>query len=446
MTLFGTARINRQGHLEIGGCDTVSLAAQFGTPLYIMDEASLRGNCRAYREALKKHFPNNLAIYASKAFSCTAMVRLVDEEGLGLDVVSGGEIFTAWQAGFPMEKVYFHGNNKSPEEIALALESGIGRLVADSRYDLVLINRIAGQIGKKAPVLLRVTPGIEAHTHEYIRTGQIDSKFGEGIPNGQAREALSLVKGLTNLEFLGLHCHIGSQIFETDPFGDAARLLIQFASEIKRDFDLDLKELNLGGGLGVRYLEGDDPPDIESTVAKLAAALKQAVRHSELPEPRLIIEPGRSIVGEAGTTLYTVGSIKTIPGIRTYLAVDGGMGDNPRPALYGARYQAILANKAGLPGKVTVTVAGKNCESGDLLIKDLEIPEAEPGDLLAVFTTGAYNYSMASNYNRLPRPAAVLVGDGRADLVIARETYSDLVRNDIIPERMKSGRAASSAG
>ncbi len=446
MSFYGTARINRQGHLEIGGCDTVSLAAQFGTPLYVMDEAALRKNCRAFREALKKHYPNSLAIYASKAFSCAAMARLVDQEGLGLDVVSGGEIYTALQAGFPMEKVYFHGNNKSAGEIALAIESGTGRLVADSRYDLALINRIAGQLGKKARVLLRVTPGIEAHTHEYIRTGQIDSKFGEGIPNGQAREALSGVKELVNLEFLGLHCHIGSQIFETDPFADAARLLINFASELKRDFDLDLKELNLGGGLGVRYLEGDDPPTIDLTVANLAAALRETVRQSDLPEPRLIIEPGRSIVGEAGTTLYTVGSIKTIPGLRTYLAVDGGMGDNPRPALYGARYQAILANKADQPKMVTVTVAGKNCESGDLLIKDLEIPQAEPGDVLAVFTTGAYNYSMASNYNRLPRPAAILASDGQADLIIARETYADLVRNDVIPERLKTGAPASSAG
>lgn len=444
MKLFGTARVNRLGHLEIGGCDTTDLAAQFGTPLYIMDEAKLRENCRAYRSSLEKHCSNGLAIYASKAFLCTAMARLIDQEGLGLDVVSGGEIYTALQAGFPMDRVFFHGNNKSAEEISLAVESGVGRLVADSRYDLALIDQVAARCRQKVRVLLRVTPGIEAHTHEYIRTGQIDSKFGEGLPNGRAKEVLSRLSDYPNLEFMGLHCHIGSQIFETDPFGDAARLLMQFARQLKQDYDLDLKELNLGGGLGVRYLPEDDPPNINDTVGGLAMAVKAAAVQCEMPEPRLILEPGRSIAGEAGTTLYTIGSIKEIPGLRTYLAVDGGMGDNPRPALYGARYQAVVANKFSHPRAITVTVAGKNCESGDLLIKDLELPESEPGDLLAVFTTGAYNYSMSSNYNRLPRPATVFVQDGAADLVIARETYADLVRNDLIPDRLKSVRPSFS--
>ena len=441
MQLYGTARVNRQGHLEIGGCDAVELAERFGTPLYVMDEAQMRTNCRAYREALGEHPAGGRAVYAGKAFLTMAMARLVEEEGLGLDVVSGGELYTALKADFPAERIYFHGNNKTSDEIALALEAGVGRLVADSLYDLQLINHLAAERGVRAGVLLRVTPGIEAHTHDYIRTGQLDSKFGEAIENGQALLAMKELAGLPHLEFRGLHCHIGSQVFELEPFALAARVLLRFARELRDRFSLIVEEASLGGGLGVRYVPGDDPPAIGELVGRLSATLRQAAGEEGLECPALLLEPGRSIVGEAGTTLYTVGSIKAIPGIRTYLAVDGGMSDNPRPALYGAEYEALLANKASQPRAGVVTVAGKSCESGDILIRDAELQVPDPGDVLAVLTTGAYNYSMASNYNRIPRPAVVFVRDGVADLVVARESYDDLVRNDLLPERLRARTA-----
>lgn len=442
MELFGTARINDQGHLEIGGCDTVRLVQRFGTPLYVMDETLVRANMRAYRTALEQNYPKGRIIYASKAFLCAAMARVADEEGLGLDVVSGGELYTAIQAGFPADRIYFHGNNKTADEIALALDARVGRLIADSRYDLQLIADVAKRKKVKAKVLLRVTPGIEAHTHEYIRTGQLDSKFGEGIENGLALEAVREALSLRHIELKGLHCHIGSQIFDPEPFAGAAQVLMQFARKLYEEFDLTIEELNLGGGLGVRYMPDDDPPPIADVVARMAATLKAAAQEVDRPLPMLLFEPGRSIVGEAGTTLYTVGSIKHIPGIRTYLAVDGGMGDNPRPALYQAKYQAAIANKMEQPAQTRVTVAGKYCESGDILLRDVDLAKPESGDILAVFTTGAYNYSMAMNYNRIPRPAVVFVRDGDADLVVARESYEDIIRNDRIPERLRPSKAA----
>ena len=437
MQLYGTAKVNGEGHLEIGGCDTVDLVQQFGTPLYVMDEGLMRANCLAYREALAKHPAGGTAVYAGKAFLTMAMARLVEDEGLGLDVVSGGELYTALKAEFPPERIYFHGNNKSPDEVALALEAGVGRFVADSIYDLRLISQLAVERGVQAGVLLRVTPGIEAHTHEYIRTGQIDSKFGEAIENGMALRAIETLAGLPNLHLRGLHCHIGSQIFELEPFVLTAQVTMRFAREINDRYGLEIGEFSLGGGLGVRYVPGDDPPTIGDLVGQVSSALVQAAADNGLPIPALLLEPGRSIVGEAGTTLYTIGSIKPVPGIRTYLAVDGGMSDNPRPALYGALYQAVVANKLALPPTTRVTVAGKSCESGDILIRDVELALPEPGDILAVLTTGAYNYSMASNYNRLARPAVVFVHDGVADLVVARESYEDLVRNDRLPERLQ---------
>ncbi|MDN5292719.1 MAG: diaminopimelate decarboxylase [Eubacteriales bacterium] len=437
MKLQGTMRINEKGHLEIGGCDTVELAREFGTPLYVLDEQFLRDNCRQYRRAFMERYDKALVIYASKALATTAVFRIIEEEGLGLDVVSGGEIFTALEAGFPMEKVYFHGNNKSPQELRLALEVGVGRIVVDNLYEMELLNSIALEMGKKADILIRITPGIEAHTHDYIRTGQIDSKFGLVLSNGQAMEGVKKALTLPGLNFLGVHCHIGSQIFELESYRHAAEVMMDFIRQIKDETDVTVQELNLGGGFGIYYAAGDRPASVEAYAYMVMEAVHRKAEELRLPVPLVIVEPGRSIVGPAGTTLYAVGAVKEIPGVRKYVAVDGGMSDNPRPALYQARYEAMLANKAAERPVELVSIAGKCCESGDMLIWDITLPPVEPGDILAVACTGAYNYSMASNYNRLPRPAMVLVKDGQADLIVRRESYEDLVRNDVIPPRLQ---------
>ncbi len=438
MKLHGTMRINQAGHLEIGGCDAMELVRQFGTPLYVMDEALLRDNCRAYVESFRQHYPNAEVIYASKVFSTMAMCRLVAEEDMGLDVVSGGELYTALASGFPTGRIYFHGNNKTPEELEMALEARVGRYVVDNFGEMELLNELARQRKTKAKVLLRVSPGIDAHTHHYIKTGMIDSKFGLAIANGQAMMGVEKALGLKNLDFKGIHCHIGSQIFDLDSFKEAAATMMAFIRDIKAKTGFVCEELNLGGGLGIHYTEDDAPRPIGDLVAVIAAAVREAAADYGLPLPKVIVEPGRSIVGEAGVTLYTVGSVKDIPGIRKYVAVDGGMTDNPRPALYQAKYEAALANKMNLPAEDTVSIAGKCCESGDMLIWDVELPPAVTGDILAVSSTGAYNYSMASNYNRNRRPAVVFASGGKAELVVRRESYEDLVRNDVVPERMQS--------
>ena len=443
MRLHGTSRINEAGRLEIGGCDAVELAREFGTPLYVFDETLVRENCRAYREGLAAHYPRSRVLYASKAFMAAAMARLVEEEGLYLDVVSGGELYTALRAGFAMDRVYFHGNNKTPDEIGLALDARVGRFIVDNSCELELLNDLARRRKMKAKILLRVTPGIEAHTHEYVKTGQIDSKFGVAIETGQAMAAVQHALKLRHIEFKGIHCHIGSQIFDFDPFEGAANVMMDFARRIYEETDVTIEELNLGGGLGVYYTSADDPPSIRELAAHLAGAVRRAAEAAGRPLPILLIEPGRSIVGEAGTTLYTVGSIKEIPGIRTYAAVDGGMGDNPRPALYGSKYEALVANKATLEPARTFAIAGKCCESGDMLIREIALPGLEPGDILAVLTTGAYNYSMASNYNRITRPAVVFVVGGIAELVVRRESYEDIISLDVIPERMRQRKAAN---
>ncbi|MCL4425110.1 MAG: diaminopimelate decarboxylase [Firmicutes bacterium] len=432
-----TIKINA-GHLEIGGCDAVDLAQIFGTPLYVMDEATIRRKARAYQETLVRAYPNSLVLYAGKAFLTTAMCRLMDEEGLGLDVVSGGELYTALRADFPPEKIFFHGNNKSEEELNLALESGVGRIVVDNLYELELLNALAARQGKKASILLRLTPGVEAHTHEYIQTGQVDSKFGIGLVGDQAFSAVRLAMSLRNIRLLGFHSHIGSQVFEAAPYQLAAEVLLNFVARVKRELGLAVKELDLGGGLGIRYLSQDDPPLVAVFLKDVVETVVRKVRELGLEAPRLILEPGRSIIGDAGLTLYRIGSIKEIPGVRTYVAVDGGMADNPRVALYGAKYEAIVANRADAPLEHVVSIAGRFCESGDMLLWDAPLPRVTPGDLLAVFSTGAYHYSMASNYNRFGRPAVVLVHSGQADLIVRRETYADLVAHDIMPERLRA--------
>jgi diaminopimelate decarboxylase len=411
------------------------LVERFGSPLYIVDEQTLRSACRQYREAFERYYPGeSLVLYASKAWSCLAICALVASEGLGLDVVSGGELYTAIQANVNPNTLYLHGNNKSLDELQLAIETGC-TIVIDNWLDLQMLAQLSEQISTSAPirVMVRLTPGIECHTHEYIRTGHLDSKFGFD-PN-QFDAVFSAIAQQPSLSCVGLHAHIGSQIFELQPHDDLAGVIVE-AVEKASQYGLNISEVNIGGGLGIRYTEGDDPPSIDTWVKTVAQAMVKACQQRNLALPKLLCEPGRSIVGPACITAYTVGSQKQIPGIRTYVAVDGGMSDNPRPITYQSVYRVVLANRMSAPLSETATIAGKHCESGDILIKDAQLPQWETGDILAVLTTGAYNYSMASNYNRLPRPAAVLVSQGESNLILERETYLDLIRQDRLPERL----------
>lgn len=436
MYLHGTSRINTEGHLEIGGVDTVELANQFGTPLYVMDEMLIRRQCRSFIDAFRGTGVNFQVAYASKAFLTMAMCRIIEEEGLSLDVVSDGELFTALQSGFPVSRIHFHGNNKTPEELEMALNANIGSFVVDNFTELHLLNALAQEMGKKASILLRLTPGVEAHTHEYISTGQEDSKFGFDLSNGQAFEAVRQSLELEAVEIVGVHSHIGSQIFEVEGFKLAVDKVASFALRVRSELGHVFKVINLGGGFGIRYVEGDAPLPASIMMEAIVTAMKEKLTSQGYPMPELWIEPGRSIVGEAGTTLYTIGSVKEIPGVRKYVSVDGGMTDNPRPALYQAKYDAMIANRGLEESEETVSIAGKCCESGDMLIWDLQLPRVNSGDLLAVSCTGAYNYSMASNYNRIRRPGVVFVKDGQADLVVKRETYEDLIQHDRIPARL----------
>ncbi|MFS0871348.1 diaminopimelate decarboxylase [Paenibacillus xylanilyticus] len=436
MYLHGTSKINAQGHLEIGGVDTTELKEQFGTPLYVVDEQLVRDRCREYMDAFRASGLGFQVAYASKAFCVMAMCALAAEEGLSLDVVSDGELFTALQAGFPAERIHFHGNNKTLEEIEMALDAEIGCFVVDNFNELHLLQAVAAEKNRQVNILLRVTPGVEAHTHEYISTGQTDSKFGFDIGNGTAFEAIELASKQSNLVLLGVHSHIGSQIFEVEGFQMAIQRVAEFASSVYERLKVAFKVVNLGGGFGIRYTEGDTPLEVSQYVKAITDAVKNHFAQIGYDVPEIWVEPGRSIVGEAGTTLYTVGTSKDIPGVRKYVAVDGGMTDNPRPALYESKYEAVLANRANESAQETVSVAGKCCESGDMLIWDLDLPKVQSGDLLAVACTGAYNYSMASNYNRIRRPAVVFVKDGQGDVVVRRETYQDIIQNDLVPERI----------
>ncbi|GAA4709467.1 diaminopimelate decarboxylase [Brevibacillus fulvus] len=440
MYLHGTSRINEKGHLEIGGCDSVSLAEQFGTPLYVYDEALVREKCRAFVQAFQASGLAFQVAYASKAFCTMAMCKLVEEEGLSLDVVSGGELYTALQAGFPAERIHFHGNNKSPEEIVMALDAAIGCFVVDNFYELALLNELAGERGKQVKILLRVTPGVEAHTHEYISTGQQDSKFGFDVQSGQALQAVQHALDSESLRLLGLHSHIGSQIFETEGFVIAIQRLTQLLAEAKEQFGFVSSVLNVGGGFGIRYVSGDTPLAPQVYVETIASTVRNEFADKGLPLPELWIEPGRSIVGDAGTTLYTIGATKEIPNVRKYVAVNGGMTDNLRPALYQAVYEAAVANRMTEEADELVSIAGKCCESGDMLIWDVKLPATQAGDILAVPSTGAYGYAMSNNYNRIARPAVVFVKDGRAELVVKRESLDDLVRQDILPQRAQLQR------
>lgn len=420
------------GELILGGVGVKTLAAQYGTPLYVMDENVIRSNMRAFKSSMDKYYGGKgLVCYASKAFSCKEIYRIAKEEGIGADVVSIGEMYTAKSVGFPMDQVCFHGNNKTRRELEAALDWGVTRIVVDNLTELHTLSALAKEKGIIAEILLRIKPGIDAHTHNFIRTGQIDSKFGLALETGEAMEGVKEALAAESVTLRGLHCHIGSQIFSVDPFVHAAEVMMGFLGQIKAETGVELPELNLGGGFGILYTDEDEPVPFGDYMEPVSRAVKASAERLGLSQPFVLIEPGRSIVGEAGTTLYTVGSVKEIPDIRTYVSVDGGMGDNPRYILYQAKYDMILANRVNEPATETVTVAGRCCESGDLLGENVPLAPAKPGDLLAVFATGAYNYSMASRYNRVGIPPVVMVKDGASRVIVRGESLEDLVRNDL---------------
>lgn len=424
--------VNDRGHLTIGGCDTVELARQYGTPAYVYDENEIRKNLREFKQSIDENYGGNgLVVYASKAFCCKEMCRICAQEGTGIDVVSGGELYTALSVGFPAENIVFHGNNKTFAELEAAVENNVGRIIVDNIYELNMLNRIAEKHGKVAGIMFRIKPGVDAHTHDFIKTGQIDSKFGFALETGEAMEAVKATVGMANVKLRGLHCHIGSQIFDVDPFELAAEVMLNLYKQVKDEIGIEFEELNLGGGFGIKYLESDSPKPYGEYMKKVSRIVHEHSEKLGLKTPFIIIEPGRSIVGAAGITLYTVGAVKNIPDIRTYVSVDGGMSDNPRYALYRAEYEIVCANKANQERTQTVTVAGKCCESGDLIQEGTKLQQVEPGDILAVLSTGAYNYSMASNYNRIPRLPVIMAKDGESRIIVKRETYEQVAECDV---------------
>lgn len=436
MNYRSTMKVNDKGHLEIGGCDCVGLAEKYGTPLYIMDEEYVRSVCRAFRQTIAQTYGEGNMAYASKAFSCKAIYNIMKQEGTCIDVVSGGEIYTAASAGFDMSRAFFHGNNKLDGELDLAMQAGVGTIVVDAADDAERINEYAKKYGRVQKVLVRVNPGVEAHTHSYIQTAKVDSKFGFSIKSGAAEKAIKDVASRSNLKFSGVHCHIGSQIFDRSAFALAVDVMTDFIKQLQED-GITVDVLNLGGGFGVHYTEEDPKYNVGEYcdyVKLLTQTLSDCVERKKIKKPVFIIEPGRAIVGEAGVTLYSVGAIKDIEGVRKYVAIDGGITDNIRPALYEAKYEAVLANRANDKPEEVVTIAGKCCESGDIIIKDIKLPKAKRGDLLAVFTTGAYCYSMASNYNRNVIPPVVFVRGGKSGYAVRPQTYEDLARLDVIPD------------
>ena len=437
MNTRDTLKINRDGHLEIGGVDAVALAERFGTPLYVLDEQHIRNMCRAYTRAIDEEYDGNgMVLYASKALSCTAIYAIVKSEKIGVDVVSGGELYTASRAGFPSEKICMHGNNKQRAELEQALEYGVGLIVVDAYSELDMLDALCAERGVCQPVLLRVNPGVEAHTHHFIQTAKTDSKFGFSIADGTAERITEYALTKKHISLRGYHSHIGSQIFEERSFVLAAEKLLSFMAEMKSRHGFEAQTLNLGGGFGIWYTDEDAKFTVEDYTKRckdILYAIKEQAQTLGLSRPYLLFEPGRSIVGEAGVTLYTVGAIKEIPGIKKYVAVNGGMFDNPRYALYQAKYTALLANRAAEKPCERVSIAGKCCESGDIVCADVELAAAKTGDILAVLSTGAYNYSMASNYNRNLIPPMVLVCAGKAEYIVKPQTYEDLVRNDVVP-------------
>ena len=431
--LYKHLSVNAAGHLCIGGADTVELAARFGTPAYIMDENAVRSQMRTYLSAARESFgADALPLYASKALCFTGIYRIAAEEGMGVDCVSGGELYTARVAGFPAERIYFHGNNKTERDIEDAMDMGVGTFVVDNADELRSVDAHAAAHELVQRILLRVSPGIDPHTHKAIVTGSVDSKFGSAIETGQAMDMVRLALTLENVKLCGFHCHIGSQIFDSEPFSEAADIMVRFIASVKETCGFEAEELNLGGGLGVPYTEYDREVDYAAVIREMAGIVHRICDTQGVRMPRVILEPGRSLVAAAGITLYTVGSVKEIPGFRTYVSVDGGMPDNPRYALYQSTYTALIANRPDAPRDCRVTVAGRCCESGDLIGEDMPLQEARRGDILAVLTTGAYNFAMASNYNRLPRPPVIMIKDGEARVAVRRESYEDMIRNDVL--------------
>ncbi|MBO0600473.1 diaminopimelate decarboxylase [Sporosarcina sp. E16_3] len=439
MHFYGTQSVNERGHLTIGGTDTVDLAHTYGTPLNVYDVALFRERASAFKKTFETMGIHAQVAYASKAFSSIAIYEIAEQQGLSLDVVSGGELFTAVSADFPRDRIHFHGNNKSYTELQFAFDEKIGCIVIDNFSEIELVKEIAETRKESMNVLIRVTPGVEASTHDYITTGQEDSKFGFDLKNGQTDEAFLQLYNHPYINLLGMHCHIGSQIFETDAFRLAAEALMNKMVAWRDNHQFICTVLNLGGGFGIRYTEEDKPLEPSVYVEEMATVVLSMTRSLNYPLPEIWIEPGRSLVGDAGTTLYTVGSSKEVPGIRKYVAVDGGMSDNIRPALYGAKYTAVSANRMDEPHVDKVTIAGKCCESGDKLIEEAQLADPTEGDIIAVFCTGAYGYSMASNYNRLPKPAVVFCENGEHQLVVRRETYEDIVRLDIPLQLVRRG-------
>ena len=431
MKLFGTMKVE-DNQLIIGGNNTSELIKEYGSPLYVFDEELIREYCRDYRKYFKCEENNNRVAFAGKAFLTVQMCKLLKEENMSLDIVSGGELYTAYKAGFPLERVMFHGNNKTLDEIELGVKLGVGNFVVDNYYEMEELNRIAKSYDRVQNIYLRITPGIEAHTHDYIKTGQIDSKFGFAPVGTVIEDAVKKAINLENINLAGIHCHIGSQIFELQPYEDAVEVMLNLIKKIKENYDYLIKEVDFGGGFGIYYNKGDKPRTTKEYCETIINKVDEVCKKSGQDRPILTIEPGRSIVANSGTTLYTIGSVKEIPGVRTYAAVDGGMTDNIRPALYNAEYECIIANRVESKSGQTVTIAGKCCESGDILMENVNLPEIKSGDILAVFTTGAYGYSMSSNYNRIPKPAVVMVKDGKSRLVCKRESYEDIIKNDIL--------------
>lgn len=430
-----TTKINSAGNLEIGGCDMVDLAEKYSTPLYVIDEETLRSICRDYKKAFEK-YPKTRMMYASKALCTSAISKILAEEGFGFDTVSGGEIYTVYKAGIDMNSVLFNGSNKSYDELSLAVEVGVGRVSVDNFFELALLNEIAQSKNKVVDVLLRITPGIECHTHEYIQTGHLDSKFGFDLT--QIDEAVELILNeYKNLKLHGLHAHIGSQIFEISIYADEIEILVKELVRLDEKFGLKLDEINIGGGLGVKYTEADVPPSTFEIGEIIINKLNEVIEKYNIEPPTVFLEPGRSIISTSGVTLYTIGSSKQVPHGTKYVAVDGGMADNPRPSMYQAEYYAETANKKEDTTTEKVTIAGRFCESGDILIKNIELPKLDEGDILCVYNSGAYNYSMASNYNRVQKPAMVLVNDCKSDIIVQRETLDDLISHDVIPDRLK---------
>jgi len=432
MFISNNLTVNKKGHLAVGGADTVELAKEYGTPLYVMDENMIRSACSRFKKSIDEFYGGKgLVCYASKAFSCKEMYRIVNSEGIGIDVVSAGELYTAASVGFPMDKVCFHGNNKTDEELEYAVEKRVGRIIVDNIYELERLDKLVKSKGITANIMFRIKPGIDAHTHSFVKTGQIDSKFGFALETGEAFEAVKKAVSLENINLVGVHCHIGSQIFDIEPFVHAAEVMLGFIAKIKDELGIELGELNLGGGFGIKYTDEDKPSEFEKYMERVSEKVKAVCKEKNIALPFILIEPGRSIAAPAGLTLYTVGGIKEIPNIRTYVSVDGGMCDNPRYILYGSEYDIEIANRAGEPKTEKITLAGKCCESGDLIGENMPVQHVEIGDTVAVLATGAYNYSMSSNYNRLCKPAVVMVKDGKPRIAVKRETFEDIIRNDI---------------